>query len=269
MQTVAMRGAELPERNMSLTLVIGNKNYSSWSLRPWLALAHHDIPFEEIVVPIGTPESAAAIGRYTPAGKVPVLIDGDATIWESIAILMHLAERFPDAKLWPGDRNARAHAFTISSEMHSGFAALRQQCPMNIRRRKKRELSPEAAADIRRVTEIWRDARERFGRGGDFLFGTFSAADCMYAPVATRIRSYEIDVDPVSAAYVETIYALPAFRRWQDGALKETWTHATTDAIACAGFQIFVNGRRPRHGWRVSAATGNPPVVGLGTTNLP
>ena len=217
---------------MSLTLVIGNKNYSSWSLRPWLALAHHDIPFEEVLIPIATPDTAAAIRRYSPAGKVPVLIDGEATVWESIAILTYLAGRFPEARLWPEEKAARAHALAISAEMHSGFVALRQQCPMNIKRRKKRELNPEAVADVRRITEMWRDARSRFGQGGDFLFGAFGAADCMYAPVATRIRSYEIDVDPVAAAYVETIYALPAFRRWQEAALQETWGHATTDAIA-------------------------------------
>ena len=217
---------------MSLTLVIGSKNYSSWSMRPWLALACRNIPFEEVVIPLDTPETAAAIRRYSPAGKVPVLIDDGATIWETIAILFHIAERFPGARLWPEEKKARAHAFAIASEMHGGFTALRQQCPMNIKRRKKRELSSEAAADIRRITEMWRDARERFGQGGEFLFGAFSAADCMYAPVATRIRSYEIDVDAVTAAYVEAIYALPAFRRWQEGALQETWGHATTDAIA-------------------------------------
>jgi glutathione S-transferase len=234
MQSGVTRGSDCQsqqEWNMALTLVIGNKNYSSWSMRPWLALAHHDIPFEEVMIPIATPETAAAIGRYSPAGKVPVLIDDDATIWETLAILFHLAERFPAARLWPQEKKARAHAFAIATEMHGGFAALRQQCPMNIRRRKKRDLSPDALADIRRITGMWRDARSRFGQGGDFLFGTFSAADCMYAPVATRIRSYEIEVDPVSAAYVETIYGLPAFKRWQDGALKETWGHATTDAI--------------------------------------
>ena len=217
---------------MSLTLVIGSKNYASWSMRPWLALAYHKIPFEEVVIPLDTPETAAAIRRYSPAGKVPVLIDDGATIWETIAILFHIAERFPGARLWPEEKKTRAHAFAIASEMHGGFAALRQQCPMNIKRRKKRELSSEAVADIRRITEMWRDARERFGQGGEFLFGAFSAADCMYAPVATRIRSYEIDVDAVTAAYVESIYALPAFRRWQEGALQETWGHATTDAIA-------------------------------------
>lgn len=216
---------------MTLKLIIGSKNYSSWSMRPWLALAHHNIPFEEVVIALDTTQTAAAIRRYSHAGKVPVLIDGGATIWESIAILFHLGERFPAAMLWPKEGGARAHAFAISAEMHSGFVPLRQQCPMNIKRRKKRELSPEAVADIRRVTEIWRGARERFGHGGEFLFGAFSAADCMYAPVATRIRSYEIDVDAVSAAYVETIYALPAFTRWQEAALAETGTHATTDAI--------------------------------------
>ncbi|HEX5779919.1 MAG TPA: glutathione S-transferase family protein [Xanthobacteraceae bacterium] len=217
---------------MTLKLIVGSKNYSSWSMRPWLALAHHNIPFEEVVVALDTPQTAAAIRRYTPASKVPVLIDGEMTLWESIAILIHLSERFPEARLWPSEKKARAQALTISCEMHSGFAALRQQCPMNIKRRKKRELSPEAVADIRRISEMWRDARERFGQGGEFLFGAFSAADCMYAPVATRIRSYEIDVDPISAAYVETIYALPAFKRWQEGALQEAWGHATTDAIA-------------------------------------
>jgi glutathione S-transferase len=217
---------------MALTLVIGNKNYSSWSLRPWLALAHHKIPFREVIIPIHTPETPAAIGKYSPAGKVPVLIDGEATIWESIAILEHLAERFPDAKLWPADFAARAHARAISSEMHSGFSALRVHCPMNLKRRKKRPLTPEAEANVRRITEIWRNARARYGAGGEFLFGAFSAADCMYAPVAARFVSYEVDVDPVSKAYIDAIYRLPAFRDWQKAGLSETWTHSTSDAIA-------------------------------------
>lgn len=215
---------------MALTLVIGNKNYSSWSLRPWLALAHYGIEFTEVVIPIATPATAEEIRRYSPAGKVPVLIDGDATVWESIAILVHLGERFPDAGLWPRDFAARAHALAIACEMHSGFAALRQECPMNLRRRRARALTPEAQDDIRRVTALWRNARGRFGAGGDFLFGAFSAADCMYAPVATRIRSYEIEVDPVSAAYVEAIHALPAFGEWHKAALAETWGHPVTDA---------------------------------------
>jgi glutathione S-transferase len=217
---------------VALTLVIGNKNYSSWSLRPWLALAHHKIAFEEVIIPIHTPETPAAIAKYSPAGKVPVLIDGEATVWESIAILEHLAERFPDAKLWPADFAARAHARAISSEMHSGFAALRVHCPMNLKRRKKRPLTPEVEANVRRITEIWRDARARFGVGGEFLFGAFSAADCMYAPVATRFVSYEVEVDPVSQAYIDAIYRLPAFQDWKKAGLNETWTHSTSDAIA-------------------------------------
>jgi glutathione S-transferase len=216
---------------MPLTLVIGNKNYSSWSMRPWLALTHHGIPFSEVVIPLDQPDTKSRILAYSPAGKVPVLIDGEVRLWESIAILAHLAERFPDAQLWPAEPAARAHARAIAAEMHAGFAALRKHCPMNLRRRKARALSPEAAADVARITSIWREARARFGRGGDFLLGAFSAADCMYAPVATRIVSYEIKVEPGAAAYVDAIYALPAFRAWQEGAARETWSHSVTDSV--------------------------------------
>jgi glutathione S-transferase len=217
---------------MTFKLVIGSKNYSSWSLRPWLALAHHQVPFEEIVIPIDQPDTAPRIRQYSPAGKVPILIDGDAVVWESLAILEHLNERLPRLQLWPKEPAARAHARAIATEMHAGFAALRQNCPMNLRRRKKRAPAPEMEPDVRRITEMWRDARERFGGGGDFLFGQFSAADCMYAPVATRFVSYEIDIDPVSAAYVEAVYRLPAFAAWREAALKEPWSHRTTDAVA-------------------------------------
>lgn len=216
---------------MPLKLVIGNKNYSSWSLRPWLALAHHKISFEEALIPIGQPDTKSRILQYSPAGKVPILIDGEITVWESLAILEYLNERFPEMELWPKEQAARAHARAVATEMHAGFVALRQHCPMNLRRKKKRPLTPEVEADVKRVTEIWRSARERFGRDGDFLFGAFSAADCMYAPVATRIVSYEIDVDPVAAAYVDAIYRLPAFAAWQEAALAEPWGHPTTDAV--------------------------------------
>jgi glutathione S-transferase len=208
---------------LALTLVIGNKNYSSWSMRPWLALAHHKIPFEEVLIPLDQPDTKAKILNFSPAGKVPVLLDGEARVWESIAILAHLGERFADAKLWPGER-ARAHAFAIAAEMHAGFAHLRRHCPMNLWRPVQRlALTPEVEADVARICELWRGARERVSAGGDFLFGEFSAADCMYAPVAARIRTYAIKVDPVSAAYVEAIHALPAFRTWREAALKETW----------------------------------------------
>jgi glutathione S-transferase len=211
------------EVSLALTLVIGNKNYSSWSMRPWLALAHHKIPFEEILIPLYEPGSREKILAHSPAGKVPVLVDGEARVWESLAILEHLAERFPQAALWPKDAAARAHARAISTEMHAGFAALRQHCPMNLKRQKSRPLTPEVENDVARVGELWRDARARFGKGGEYLFGAFSAADCMYAPVATRFKSYEIKTDPVTAAYVEAIHALPAFRQWREAGLKESW----------------------------------------------
>ena len=216
---------------MGLTLIIGNKNYSSWSMRPWLALAHHEIPFEEVVVPLDRPDTRSRILQYSAAGKVPILIDGDATVWETLAILEHLNERFPAARLWPRDPAARAHARAVATEMHGGFAALRGHCPMNLRRKKKRALTPDVQAEIARTTSIWRGARERFGGGGDYLFGEFSAADCMYAPVATRFVSYAIDVDPVSGAYVAAIYRLPAFVAWRDAALAEPWGHSVTDAV--------------------------------------
>jgi glutathione S-transferase len=210
---------------MALTLVLGNKNYSSWSLRPYLALAHHQIPFEEIVVPLYEGDYKRAILKHSPAGKVPVLVDDGIAVWESLAILEHLAEKFPALALWPADPAARAYARAISAEMHAGFASLRQACPMNLKRVPRAiTMPPEASADVARVSEIWNEARARFGKGGKFLFGDFSAADCMYAPVATRIRSYAIPVDLVASAYVDAIHALPAFVAWREAGLKEPWT---------------------------------------------
>jgi len=212
---------------MALTLVLGNKNYSSWSLRPYLALAHHKVPFEEIVIPLYEGDYKLAILQHSPAGKVPVLIDGEIAVWESLAILDYLAEKFAKLALWPADPAARAHARAISAEMHAGFAALRQACPMNLKRVPRPiVLPPAATADVARITQIWNDTRERFGKGGNFLFGDFSAADCMYAPVATRIRTYSIPVDLVSSAYVDAIHALPAFVAWREAGLKEPWTMA-------------------------------------------
>jgi glutathione S-transferase len=219
------------ETDVALKLIIASKNYSSWSLRPWLALTHHKIPFEEVIIPLDQPDTKTRIAQYSPAGKVPILIDGNSTVWESLAILEHLNERFPEAKLWPSEPPARAHARAVATEMHSGFAALRQNCPMNIKRKKKRELAPAVHDDIKRITQIWRGARQKFGAGGDYLFGAFSAADCMYAPVATRIASYEIEVDEISAAYVAAIYRLPAFVAWRDAAVTEPWPYPATDSV--------------------------------------
>jgi glutathione S-transferase len=220
------------ETDVALKLIIASKNYSSWSMRPWLALTHHKIPFEEVIIPLDQPDTKMRIAQYSPAGKVPILIDGKNTIWESLAILEYLNERFPETKLWPGEPQARAHARAIATEMHAGFAALRQNCPMNIKRKKKRDLAPAVQDDVNRIMQIWRGAREKFGAGGDYLFGAFSAADCMYAPVATRIVSYEIEVDEISAAYVAAIYRLPAFIAWRDAALTEPWPYPATDSVA-------------------------------------
>lgn len=208
---------------MSLKLILGNKNYSSWSLRPWIAMRQAGIAFEEEVIPLYEPGSRERVLKYSPAGKVPILIDGDMTIWESLAILDHIAERFPKAQLWPSDPKARAHARAVSAEMHAGFGALRRHCPMNMRRQKRRELTAEVAADVRRIEEIWTDCRRRFGQGGPFLFGQFSAADAMYAPVVSRFASYAVPVGPVSQTYMTAMMQLPAWQEWRSAGVAEPW----------------------------------------------
>jgi glutathione S-transferase len=210
---------------MTLTLVIGNKNYSSWSMRPWLALRATNIPFEEVLIPLYTdnPADKQRILSFSRAGKVPALVDGDITVWDSLAIIEYAAERFPDAKLWPEDRAARAHARSISAEMHSGFMPLRNECGMNLHRPVgAMALSADAKANIARVEEIWRDCRQRYGKGGPFLFGAFTGADAMYAPVVHRFRTYAIEVGAEAKAYMETMKALPAFREWTEAGLAET-----------------------------------------------
>jgi glutathione S-transferase len=210
---------------MTLTLVIGNKNYSSWSMRPWLALRANNIPFEEVFIPLYTdnPADKQRILSFSRAGKVPALIDGDITVWDSLAIIEYLAERFPEAKLWPEDRAMRAHARSISAEMHSGFMALRNECGMNLHRPVGAvALSADAKANIARVEEVWRDCRQRYARSGPFLFGAFTGADAMFAPVVHRFRTYAIDVGAEAKAYMETMVALPAFREWTAAGLAET-----------------------------------------------
>jgi len=215
---------------MALTLVIGNKNYSSWSFRPWIVLRVAGIPFDEVVIPLYEPGSKEQILRYSPAGKVPVLIDGDVRIWESLAILDYLAERFPQARLWPADAAARAHARAIAAEMHAGFAPLRRHCPMNMWRTvKSRELTPEVATDVRRIDTIFTQCRERFGQGGALLFGAFGAADAMYAPVVSRLATYAITVGAVAEAYKRAVMALPAWAEWRAAALKEPWIMANAE----------------------------------------
>jgi glutathione S-transferase len=212
---------------MALHLTIGNKNYSSWSLRPWLALKVAGIPFEETVIPIYVPGSKEKFLERSPAGKVPILQDGAVTVWESLAILEYLAEKFPAAGLWPGDRGARAHARAIASEMHAGFQPLRRQCPMNMWRPvKKLELSAETTANVARIDAMWSDCRARFGAGGSFLFGGFTAADAMYAPVVSRFHTYAVAVGAASAAYMDAVMALPAWREWHAAAVVEEWVLA-------------------------------------------
>lgn len=217
---------------MALTLVIGNKNYSSWSMRPWMALKGAGVPFEEVVLPLYTddPADKQKILSYSPAGKVPILIDGAVTVWDSLAIIEHLAEKFPDRGFWPKDAAARAHARSISAEMHSGFMALRSECSMNVRRPvQKRPLSADAKANAERVQEIWRDCRSRYGAGGAFLFGAFSGADAMYAPIVHRFHTYGVEVTGTAADYMREIQAHPAFEEWGAAALKEPWAIAKFD----------------------------------------
>jgi len=213
---------------MALKLIIGNKNYSSWSMRPWIAMKAAGIAFDETVVPLYDEGSAAQIRQHSPAGKVPILIDGEGDrevrVWESLAILEYLSEKFRDVHLWPSDTKARAHARAISTEMHAGFVPLRQQCGMNMwRPPAKRDLSDDTRANIARIQQIWTDARSRFGAGGPFLFGKFTAADAMYAPVVSRFETYMIDVTAPAAAYMQAMIALPAWQEWRRAALQESW----------------------------------------------
>jgi glutathione S-transferase len=209
---------------MALTLVIGNKNYSSWSMRPWLALKARNIAFDEVSIPLYTGDAdKQRILKFTRSGKVPALVDGDVTIWDSLAIIEYLAERFPDARLWPQDAALRAHARSVSAEMHSGFAALRDECGMNLHRPVgAKALSANARADIARIQESWAECRERYGKLGPYLFGAFSGADAMYAPVVHRFRTYAIEVSPEIRNYMATMMALPAFQEWTRGGLAET-----------------------------------------------
>jgi glutathione S-transferase len=210
---------------MTLTLVIGNKNYSSWSMRPWLAMRASGIAFEEVFIPLYTDDKADRdrILSFSRSGKVPSLVDGDITVWDSLAIIEYLAERFPEARLWPEDRAARAHARSISAEMHSGFLPLRNECGMNLHRPIGAvTLSADARANIARVEQIWTDCRARYGKAGPFLFGAFTGADAMYAPVVHRFRTYAIKVGPLAQAYMQTMMALPAFAEWTKAGLAET-----------------------------------------------
>ncbi len=206
-----------------LTLIIGNKNYSSWSLRPWLLMSHGGIPFDEIRIPLYRADSAEALERLSPSRLVPALHDGDLRIWDSLAICEYINERFPEKQLWPQDREARAVARSISAEMHSGFTGLRQGMSMNIRGQYPGQgRSPQCEKDIARILALWTECRNRYGQGGDFLFGAFSIADAMYAPVVLRFRTYGVTLDGVAKAYGDAILALPSLQAWMADAASET-----------------------------------------------
>jgi glutathione S-transferase len=209
---------------MTLKLVIGNKNYSSWSLRPWIAMKVAGIPFAEEVISLDAADFHERVGRISATRKVPALADGGTHVWESLAILEYLAEKFPDARLWPAEPDARAHARSIAAEMHAGFTPLRRHYPMNMWRPvQRREPTPEAADNIGRIDAMWTDCRSRFGAAGSFLFGAFGAADAMYAPVVSRFHTYAVDVGPVARAYMAAVMALPAWAEWRAAALREPW----------------------------------------------
>ncbi len=206
------------------TLILGNKTYSSWSLRGWLIVKQAGIAFEEVVIALRKPDTRAAILKYSPAGKVPTLIENGEAIWDSLAIGEYLAERFANRGLWPSDPAARRLARCVTAEMHSGFPALRAALPMDLSKHYPgHAVSAEVQTDIDRIRDIWRDCRGRFGGDGDFLFGDFCIADAFYAPVVSRFRTYDVELDEVSEAYCAAVTAWPAMREWAEDAAKETW----------------------------------------------
>lgn len=208
-----------------LTLVIGNKNYSSWSLRPWLMLKQFDLQFNEICIALYTPESSSKIRQYSNSGKVPVLLHGTQTVWDSLAICEYLADQFPTLQWWPQDKTARAVARSISAEMHSGFQNLRQNMPMNCRTRLPgKGITPEVQKDIERITAIWHDCRQNFGTSGSMLFGEFTIADAMFAPVVLRFVTYGVQLDSIAQAYTQAVLTLPAMQEWLEAAATEPET---------------------------------------------
>ncbi len=205
-------------------LIIGNRNYSSWSLRPYMALKQAEIPFDEKLVRFGEPQFSKAVKRYSKAGLVPVLIHKNRTIWDSLAILEYVAETWPQKSLWPKKAAARAFARSMCAEMHSGYRALRKACPMNIRRPPKPvPMNDAIVKDIARIQSLWADARKNYGKGGPFLFGKFSNADAMFAPVASRFRTFDIPLSITSKSYVEAVLSTQAYESWKTEALKEKW----------------------------------------------
>ena len=205
-----------------MKLIFSNRNYSSWSMRAWLVLRHFEIPFEEEMVLLSGENWQHNIRAKSPSGRVPVLVDGDLELPETIAIIEYLADMFPQKAIWPTDRKLRARARAASAEMHAGFSILRKAAPMNLRASHPGKVDLDAVADdLARVETLWGELLER--SGGPYLFGAFCAADAMYAPIATRLRTYALPASDTAEAYVEAIYALPAFQEWLAEAVREPW----------------------------------------------
>lgn len=215
-------------------LVIANKNYSSWSMRPWLLLVQNDVDFEERRLPLGTPEFANEIERWSPTARVPAFVHGDVRAWDSLAICEYANEALLGDRAWPDGRAARAYARSIVAEMHSGFADLRRECPMNVRRQfeSPRRLTDGARADVARIREIFRDARARYGGDGGLLFDRFTIADAFFAPVLFRFRTYRIEIGDVEQRYSDAVMALPGVRRWIAEAAAETESMPKYDTLA-------------------------------------
>jgi len=211
---------------MKLELVIGNKNYSSWSMRPWILLREAQIPFNEIQLKFGEKDgglTVPGIEKYSAAGKVPVLLVDGQPVWDSLAICETVAELFPQKKLWPENAAARRLARSACAEMHSGFQALRGKMPMNIRgRHPGKGLTPESRRDIDRVAALWAQCRDRFGAGGRLLFGKFSVADAFFAPVVMRFQTYAVELPGAAQEYCDAVHALASVREWCEAALRET-----------------------------------------------
>jgi glutathione S-transferase len=205
-----------------MKLIIANKNYSSWSMRPWLLMRHAGIAFDEELISFNDPDWTAKIRRHAPTGKVPVLIDDGVTVWDSLAIVEYLAESFPDKHLWPDDRAARARARSLCAELHSGFQHMRERMPMNCQARFGNVLfDAKVRRDVARVVEIWTECRARHKADGPFLFGRFSIADAFFAPVTRRFVTYGVDVPEPARVYVEAVGALPAMQEWLMAAASE------------------------------------------------
>ena len=220
-----------------MQLIIGNKNYSSWSLRSWWLLKSLGVPFNEVIIPLGQPEIRAALLQYSPSGKAPAIVNEEVVLWDSLAITEYFNESY--LGVWPVDHVMRAYARAVSAEMHSGFTALRNQMPMNINVRTKIEPSAACTANIARICEIWRDCRINYGHLGPWLFGKWSAADAFFAPVVMRFNSYGVELDETCFAYLHTVWFDPYIREWVTAASQETWGYPSTDAIALAAAQAI------------------------------